>query len=76
MSDEEKKLSLEGLQIVKPRWVNGRIVCDVVNAQGEMVISGEAEWVLDTCFERNWFIENWNEAGAKLDEMAASWGTF
>lgn len=75
MSDE-KKLSLNGLQIVRARWINGRLVCDVINDENEVVLSGNADWVVDLCFARNYYIENWQDAVAKLDALNSSWGTY
>lgn len=70
------QMSLKGLSLSKPRIVNGRIVVDLVNEDREVVLSGGANFVLDTAYERDYCIENELVACKQLDELAASHGIY
>lgn len=71
-----KDIEIAGLRIVRERMHGKKILCDVVNYNGDLVLSGESTWVIDLCYERNYTIENWNEATDRLRELASNWGTF
>ena len=70
------KMDLYNLQVKKIRTIHGRIVCDLINGDGSMVLSGNVEWVQRTAHERGYEIENAEEANAQVDALWRQWGVW
>lgn len=66
-------LELYNLRVNHVRKVNGRVVCDVINGDGTLVLSGNVDWVQRICEERDYEIENAEEANAKVDAIYRIW---
>jgi hypothetical protein len=66
-------MNMRGLTYDRPRLVNGRIVVDVVNEDGDLVLSGDAQWAIDTMAARGYIVENADVTYARLNELASVW---
>lgn len=64
------------IQVKKIRRVNGRLVCDLINGDGSLILSGNVDWVQRLANERGYEIENYAEANAQLDAMTRDWGVY
>jgi hypothetical protein len=71
-----KRDELYNLRVRNIRRVNGRIVCDLINGDGKLVLSGNVDWVQNVSSQRNYEIENADEANAKLDALMRNWGVY
>lgn len=71
-----KRSEMYNLRVMNIRRVNGRIVCDVINGDGRLLLSGNVEWVQQVCEQRHYDIENYDEANQKLDALMRDWGIY
>lgn len=71
-----RRNELYNLRVKNIRRVNNREVCDLMNGDGRLVLSGNIEWVQDTAVQRHYEVENVQEANAKLDALRRSWGSY
>ena len=71
-----RRNELYNLRVKNIRRVNGRTVCDVINGDGRLLLSGNVEWVQQTCNQRHYEIENYEEANQQLDALQRDWGVY
>ena len=64
-----KRNELYNLRVRNVRIVNNRCVCDVINGDGSLVLSGNVDWVQNKITERGYEIENVQEADALVDAL-------
>lgn len=70
------KESYYNIRVKKIRRINERLICDLVNGDGTLILSGPIDWVQRLAHERNYEIENSDEANAQLDAMTRDWGVY
>lgn len=51
-------VSLDMLKLDAPRVVHRRVVLDLRNGAGELVLSGNATWVCDVIEKRRYYVPN------------------
>lgn len=68
-----RKNEFYNLRIKRIRKVNTRIVCDLINGDGTLVLSGNVDWVQNIVSERGYVVENVHEADAQLDALQRTW---
>lgn len=71
-----KRNELYNLRVKNIRRVNGRVICDLINGDGRLVLSGNIDWVQNIAGQRHYEIENADEANAKLDALMRDWGVY
>jgi len=71
-----KRSEMFNMRVKNIRRVNGRPVCDLINGDGRIILSGNVEWVQDTAAQRHYEHENAVEANAKLDALMRDWGVY
>lgn len=70
----DEHLSMEGLILVKVRKVNGRIVGDLMNELGDLVLSGDTGWIWQTADARGYIIHNEQSATEAIERLQGTYG--
>jgi len=64
------------IRVTKIRRVKDRVVCDLINGDGTLILSGNVDWVQNLAAERGYVIENAYQANLELDALLRKWGVY